>query len=143
MNRKGGAKGWGATCSFMKSVLVGMGAGIILWGIMLVAAGLFLTKTSEPEAFVSPVAIILVAMTAFFAGFVAQRLSGQKNVWAGVLSGVMLFVMVWVLSYIPIRAESETSALVKLILGLNFLFFSFLGGAVGRPSGRIKRKKVR
>ena len=138
--KKGGTSVKKATNSFVKSIFMGTGIGIVVWLLLLVGASALISGFDEPEKLVTLVTFVLIAVSAFVSGIVSVKLSGLNNILPGFLSGTLMLFAVWTLSLALSHADSVMSLPLKLIIVFNFLFFALLGGLAGRPSRKIKRR---
>ncbi len=133
-------KNSGKSPSLVKSVLMGIGVGIIVWVMLLAGSSALISGFDEPEGFIIPAALVMVAVSAFTAGAVSSKLAGAGGLLAGLISGGALLMMVWAISLAISNDAGAVSLPLKLIVAFNFMFFSFLGTFAGRPSTKVKRR---
>ena len=133
-------KNSGKSPSFAKSILMGIGVGIIVWVMLLTGTSALICGFDEPENFVTPASLVMIAVSAFTSGAVSSKLAGKSGLFAGLISGGALLMMVWAISLAISNDVTAVSLPLKLIIAFNFLFFAFLGTFAGRPSTKIKRR---
>lgn len=133
----------GKAPSLAKSILMGVGVGIVVWVILLAGSSALICGFDEPENFVTPASIVMIAVASFVSGTVSAKLAGKSGLFAGLISGGVLLMTVWAISLAISDNSSIVSLPLKLIIAFNFLFFAFLGTFAGRPSSKIKRRTGR
>lgn len=138
--KKSGATVKKTANSFVKSILVGAGTGIITWLVLLLCSSAFISGTNEPEKFITVTAFVLIAVSSFIAGITGIKLSGVRNILPGLASGAVMLFAVWVVSLAVSHGKSDMSLALKLLIAFNFLFFAAFGAFIGKPSGKIKRR---
>ena len=141
--KKGGTTVRKGTNSFVKSILLGTGIGIITQFVLLVISSAVVSGVDEPENFITSTAFVLISVSSYIAGITGAKLSGVKNILLGLASGVLMLLAVWAVSLVTASENGDISLPLKLLIAFNFLFFAVLGAFVGKPSGKIKRRTGR
>ena len=138
--RKSGVQSVKSANSIVKSVLIGTGIGILVWMLLLVVASAVISGLECPENFVTVTAFVLIALSSFVAGIISVKLSRLKNIFPGVISGALMLLLVWAFSLALSQSTGVVSLPLKMIIVFNFIFFAVLGGIIGKPSPKIKRR---
>lgn len=119
----------------VKSIVLGTAVGGILCMLcLLVFAAFFVGAKVIPQAMIQPLILASCALGAFMGGFVTVRILRAQGLMFGILSGLLLFAIVCLVSVIAIREPFSTFAFVKGILMM-------LAGAIGGIVAVNKRSK--
>ena len=88
----------------MKSIILGTAIGGIVCMLCLVLfAILFVISKGIPQTMVQPLILVACAVGAFIGGYITVRILRTKGLLFGILSGLLLFVIVCLVSVIAIR----------------------------------------
>ena len=118
-----------------KAILVGIIVGSIVCVILLMVCSLLFVRVKNiPEAVIGPLTIGIAAIGAFLSGYVAVRIVKIKGLIYGMLSGFLLFVILFVAGLVIARESLTMMTLIKCIL-------SVLMGGIGGIIGVNKRAK--
>lgn len=138
---KSGDSSKGTALGMAKALGIGMGSGIIVWTALLFGSAWLLVRTAEPEKFIIPAVFVLAAVSSLTSSCIASKLSGTRSFIPGLITGGILLFVVWAISLACAGAEGEISMVLKLLLCVDFMIFSLLGGKFAQPSGRKTKKK--
>lgn len=121
----------------VKSVVIGVLAGVLICtALLMICAGIFVAMERLPMEAISLLSIIILAVSAFFAGFISTKLCRGKGLLCGAISSLALFF-------------------IAMLAGLNFSVFSFnlsllmkavvmlIAGAIGGILAANKKVKIK
>lgn len=121
---------------FVKPVLTGTAAGGFCAALALTLFSLLLSLRDISQMAVEPMALAAIALGALAGGFVSAKLSGERGLFAGFFSGLLLFVLLMLSSLLIFGGELSGGTLPRLLCSL---LPGALGGALGvRTRGRRK-----
>lgn len=119
----------------LKAVVIGASAGALLLVLfLLVISGILVAAKSLPQNLLSPIVLVACGLSSFFAGYVCVRIARMRGMLYGILTGLLLFTVVFVEGVIAVNEPLSFEALVKGLL-------MTLCGAVGGIIGVNKRRK--
>jgi len=121
----------------LRSIVIGSVAGAALCAVLLgVFALAFVSAGHIPQGFISPLVIGLSALSAFTAGLITVKISHERGLAYGMLSGLLLFVLFLVSGLIASReAVSPASGMRMLVMALS--------GALGGLLAVSKKSKIK
>jgi putative membrane protein (TIGR04086 family) len=119
----------------IKSIVLGTAVGGIMCMLCLFVFAIFFVSAKViPQTMIQPLILVSCALGAFIGGYITVRILRVQGLLFGILSGMLLFVIVCLVSVIAIREPFSTFALVKGVLMM-------LAGAIGGIIGVNKRSK--
>lgn len=111
--------------SAVKAVVIGAAAGAALCAVLLAVCALaFVSSENIPHDFLPAVIIAVSVISSFFAGFVTAKISKQRGLIYGALSGLLLFFLFLVAGLAASQNGVPSEAFLRLIVML-------LSGAIG------------
>ncbi|MBP5246198.1 MAG: TIGR04086 family membrane protein [Clostridia bacterium] len=119
---------------FAKALLFGTLAGLSAWTVLLVIAAYVLSGRSEPENYIIPAVFALAALSALIAGLTVSKTSDYGVLLPGIVQGLTLLALVFVLSLAFSGDKGEESVALKALLCADFLIFSLLGAKLAQKS---------
>ncbi len=125
---------------FIISALSGFIAALALSLILSLVSSIILLTTKDPDSLTTLFAYLICAISLFFAGVFAMRIS-EGNILAPVFAGVMYTLLAFSLHLIFTAGGAESSPLSLFFLA--FPIVSLLGGYVGRPMRKKGKKKFK
>lgn len=119
----------------LMSIIFGTFFGTVFCALMLVAFSLMFLKVQNIPIDIIPYIVIAIAgLGAFVGAYFTARMSGEKGMLYGILSGALLFVVLFISGMVAVREPVTTITLVKSTLML-------LTGAIGGIIGVNKRRR--
>lgn len=113
----------------LRSVVLGTAAGALMCIVcFIIFALLFVFAKTIPLTMIQPLVMLACALGAFVGGYVTIRLFRMQGMLFGILSGLLLFVLVWIVSAIAIREPLTLQALIKALL---MILMGAVGGILG------------
>ncbi|MBQ7874257.1 MAG: TIGR04086 family membrane protein [Oscillospiraceae bacterium] len=120
---------------FAVCTAIGSGIGIISASILIFLMAAALAVGDIPALLISPATVIMLAFGGFCGGFAGAKLSGEKGLLCGVLSGIVFFLIAWAAGGFFGTGGFGTAAIIKAAM---IIIASSLGGIIG--VNYIKRK---
>ncbi|MCX7614186.1 MAG: TIGR04086 family membrane protein [Clostridiales bacterium] len=121
---------------FFKTILYSVFMGIIVSVLLLLLLCIFVNAEIIPQALVFPMAAVSAGIGGLIASMASSARLKQRRLMAGLLSGLMFFVILVLISSVsPAGAPNFKSALVIFIASM---IGSFLGVLMG---GNVKKKR--
>lgn len=118
-----------------KAVLLGTIMGTFFSIVILVVSSfLFVKSQNIPTSVVTPLTMFIIALGAFISGYVSARILRNNGLFWGIISGFIMFIVVFISGLMISGGEISTLSLVKLTLML-------LMGAIGGITGVNKKVK--
>lgn len=118
-----------------KAVLLGTIMGTFFSIVILVVSSfLFVKSQNIPTSVVTPLTMFIIALGAFISGYVSARILRNNGLFWGIISGFIMFIIVFISGLMISEGEISTLSLVKLTLML-------LMGAIGGITGVNKKVK--
>lgn len=114
---------------------IGAGIGMISASILIFLMAAALSIGDIPAMLISPSTVALLAFGGFCGGFSGAKLSGERGLLCGALSGMIFFLVTWAAGGIFRTAGFGTAAMIKCAM---IVIASSLGGIIG--VNYIKRK---
>ncbi len=112
----------------------GVGIGVAVCTVLLLVAAAVLTTGVIPQVAVSPIAVAILAISAFVGGLIAARFSRERGLLTGALVGLLLFLLTALLGLSVLQSLDGSSMLIKAALMIG-------GGALGGVLGvNVKRR---
>lgn len=119
----------------LRAIVIGASAGAILLCLLfMLLSGILVAAKTLPQNLLSPLVLFACGLSSFFAGYVCIRIARMRGMLYGILSGLLLFAVVFAVGIIAINEPISFEALVKGLL-------MSLCGAIGGIIGVNKRKK--
>ncbi len=118
-----------------KPVLISMAIGILTGMLLLCVMSFVLTKTDVAPTTIPMFGMVSVLVVSFVSGFAAARQTGAKGLAMGAVTGVGLFVIVFLLCLLFSGEEITPMAFLKLTIVV-------VSAAIGGIFGVNRRKKV-
>ena len=120
---------------FTVSAAVGTGVGMVSTSVLIFLMAAALTVGDVPAMMISPVTVFFLAFGSFCGGFAAAKICGEKGFFCGAVSGILFYMIAWILGAVFEYSGFGISAIVKLAM---MVIASSLGGIFG--VNNIKRK---
>lgn len=112
----------------LRPIAVGLTVGVLLCLALLLVAATVMASFSVPQAAVTPIAIAILALSAFGGGLVASRVARTRGLLYGSGCGLLLFVIAFVAGLGIESATQGAWLFLKLALALGC---GAIGGIVG------------
>lgn len=120
----------------IKNYLVAVVIGVVVsFGFMLLFSAAILYLNLD-RAYAAPFATISIAAGTFFASFYIAKKRGDKGYLVGIITGVLVFAIITVLSLIINRSGITKNTLFHLII---IVLSSTVGGVLGVNKGKNKK----
>ncbi len=113
---------------FALSTAIGAGIGILSSAMLVFLMAAALTVGDVPAMLISPITVLFLAFGSFFGGFASARISGEKGIVCGAVSGIIYFVIVWAAGAFFENYGFGMAALIKAIM---IIIAGSLGGIIG------------
>lgn len=107
---------------------IGAGVGVLVCLLLLLLAAAVMASVSVPTGAVTPLALVIMAVSGLVGGFTAARLSRERGLLVGAGCGLLLFLVVAIAGFAV--AEETTGSLLFLKLALT-VGCGALGGVLG------------
>lgn len=108
-----------------RAIVIGTLAGAVICLVLLMIGALgFVSSKHIPQSVVSPVTIAVSAIGAIFAGYVTARILRVRGMLYGVLSGLLLYLLLFIAGVAAAGEALTVVAFIKLLV-------MALSGAVG------------
>ncbi|MBQ9978886.1 MAG: TIGR04086 family membrane protein [Clostridia bacterium] len=141
---KNHAKSAGAPVTVLKSFLYGILSTAVIGLALLLAGTAAAYLTPDPTAFVEPLGIVTLFITAFFGGFAASKTNKRAPYLNAILVGAgFTFLSVLVALALPHTLASGTELLPRILLRALSLATFPLGALVGIKASKPKKRKRR
>lgn len=126
--------------SLLQSALFGAFVGLLSAGILALAATLLCYRSNDPTAYLMPLALATLYLSAFLAGFAALKRHRTAVLPCALLSGLALSLFFLVLSFFwQGTAEPSFSPALAWVLRILTLPAAALGGFCGRERQKKRR----
>ena len=120
---------------FIISSAIGTGVGMISASVLIFLMAAALTVGDVPAMLISPVTVFFLAFGSFCGGFAAAKICGEKGFFCGAVSGILFYMIAWILGAVFEYSGFGISAIIKLVM---MVVASSFGGIIG--VNYIKRK---
>ena len=120
---------------FIISSAIGTGVGMISASVLIFLMAAALTVGDVPAMLISPVTVFFLAFGSFCGGFAAAKICGEKGFFCGAVSGILFFIIAWILGAVFEYSGFGISAVIKLAM---MVIASSFGGIIG--VNYVKRK---
>ena len=119
-------------------VIRGIVSGAVFFALCILIIPLILSKTANPEDFITVSAVITVSVTAFAAAFSANRAGGNGFLLTGITVALAIILILVLSSVMFGKSGEDRNYLFSGILYCAVFVFSLLGAKL---SGNKKSKK--
>ena len=126
------------TAKIVRAILLGCAVGVAVCAILLsLSAMLFVKLGSLPLNYLPLITTFIGALGAFTAGYFTVKLYKKRGMLLGALSGILLFLIVFITGIVQGIENDVVSALIKCAV------FSVMGAAGGvvRVNKKVRVKK--
>lgn len=121
----------------LRAIVIGTFCGAVLCAVLLCVCSLaFVSSGKIPQSFLTPFIIALSVIGAFFAGFIAVKVSRKRGLFYGLLSGMLLFAL-----FLAAGLTVEHEA-VSAVSGTRLLVMA-LAGSIGGVTAVNRKSKIR
>lgn len=118
-----------ASIHSIKAYLWGIICGSSFSAILLVLSSLAFVKIKNiPQAFIEPLVIFICALGAFIGGYVTVRISKERGMLKGMVTGFLLFVLTFIASLVFTR---EPLTMISVIKCLSMVLTGAIAGIIG------------
>ncbi len=117
-------------CSLGSSFL-----GILIILVCLLIFSFVMTKIDIPEQLVSVMTTIALCFGSYWGGYVASKNRGKNGILIGSLTGLIIFVVIFIAGVILVKSSITLGFITKLIITV---ICAAIGGIIGVNS-KIKR----
>lgn len=114
--------------SYIKPILIGTAAGTIACIVLLLLASVIVAVGNVPHGVVSPIAIVIAALSALCGGFFASRAAGARGMAVGAAAGLVLFLLIFLAGIAFMKQPVTLIMVIKLAL---MVIFGGGGGVFG------------
>lgn len=139
MNKKGPKFAKKADLPSAKLLLIGTVIGctsVFMILILLTLIGSFIAlRSDDPNSFTKPFAYIITAVSLLVGGIIGGRLSKDRGLAAGIITGIICTVLAYAL-HLLLSTDTSKGAFLFLIYPL----ISALGGYIGTPKQKSSSK---
>ncbi len=111
-----------------KSSAIGAGIGIIFSSIVMFLMAAILSIGNIPFIVIPPMAIFTLILGGFCGGLAAAKLSCEKGLLCGAISGVIFFLIAWIFGGILSIGDFSLAAIIKAIV---IIISGAFGGVIG------------
>ncbi len=115
--------------SNIKKIFKGVGIAYLITFVVLIIFSLILTYTDVSENTITPVIIIVTAMSIFIGSSIANMKIGKNGVLnGGMIGGIYLILMYLISSILNMQFSLNTESIIMILIGI---FFGIIGGIIG------------
>ncbi len=125
---------------FFKNCIKGLLASLLASVILLFVFTWICYTREDPSMMISILGMVALYLSAFIGGFIASRFNRQNGLLSGLATGGVFMLVVIMLSFI-LRSGKESVGFVTWLLFLLITVVSAVGGYLGVPSGKKRRRK--
>ena len=129
---------------FLSCSLVGAVIAIGISAILAIVFSYILYKTPDPTSYLTPIALSVLYISALLGGFISVRLNRGSALLCGLVTGVLLLAVAFILS-LPINPSlsADHSIMEAVSLRVVVIICSITGAFIGisKPSPDKKRRK--
>ena len=106
----------------LRPIVFGTLAGAVICTVLLLVLSLILVAAKQlPQSLLQPITVLIAALGAFFAGYTAARMSGERGMLYGAGSALLLFGLLF-LAGLTVSGESVsafmlTKGLIMVLTG--------------------------
>lgn len=112
----------------LRPLVYGVVAGVIVWLAAFFLAGFILYLTGANDFFVVAAVKVIIAISAFAAGYVAGKMCNTKRFLWGLGAGLIMFLLTMILgTFIGENGGIAADEVINLVL---FSVFSLVGGMI-------------
>lgn len=112
----------------VRPVAVGGGVGVLSCVVLLLIAATVMASCGLPQATVTPIAVVILAISTFLGGFTASRITRERGLLYGLGCGALLFLITAVSGLGVEGAVRGTMLFLKLAVSLGC---GAIGGVIG------------
>lgn len=112
----------------MISSAIGSGIGMVSTSILIFLMAAALTVGNIPAMMISPITVVFLAFGGFFGGFSSAKLSEEKGLLCGAISGLLFFMIAWFFGAV---FENFGVGMAAAIKALMIVISASLGGITG------------
>jgi putative membrane protein (TIGR04086 family) len=113
---------------FIKPVILGIIGGFIISILLLGIISFVFTVQDIPQSAILPFAFFSVCGGAFTGGFFASHLYKNKGLMLGALTGLLFFLILYIVGVFMNQINVGSLAFLKLVLSV---VFGAIGGVIG------------
>jgi len=124
----------------IKNILKGVAVSVFVSAMFLFLFAFVCTKQADPKALTGVFGKTALVLGSIAGGFVSARLYKHSGVICGICCGLVFSVILITLSLLLGNLESDSSN-IKWLLLLIVPVVSAVGGFLGVPSGKVKRRR--
>lgn len=115
--------------NILKSTIIGIICGAVFCvALMFLSSFLIVKAGGISQSYIYPIITFYTALSALSAGFVSGKFAGKNGLLVGAASGMGLFFLILVGSFIVVKGAMTISTLTKLI---TVVISGALGGVLG------------
>ncbi len=123
------------------SCVIAVGVAIVLWLVLVLVFSAIASKNSDPGKLITPLGFASSCLSAFVCGMVSGKLTREKGVLCGLISGGMFTLILFVMSFV---FPGENGIVYATSLLFSILLASVLGARLAsKPKSRTKRASHR
>ncbi len=110
----------------VKGILLGTLVGVLMLIIMLLVVSFVILQTGNfPVDLITYISLALLAVASYFSGYTAGRINKASGLVYGIITGVVLFTIIFIAGIISNSSNLSLISLYKLIVTI---IFSSIGG---------------
>ena len=125
---------------FLKNSVKGFLVAILSSGILLLLFGWICYTREDPSALSGILGRAALYISAFLGGFFAAKSNREKGLLSGLATGGAFMLFVALLSML-LRGENEPVKFMTWVMFLLILLVGTVGGYLGVPSGKRRKRK--
>lgn len=121
---------------YIKPILSATFISVFSIAILTFIFSLALTKIDLPFGIISPVSIVIIAISNFIGSFIGAKKFGKKGLFIGLCASISLFIIILLVN---LSIQPSGFGSIAAIKGIVTLFSGILGGILG-VNGKSKAK---
>lgn len=117
--------------TILKSTVKGIALSIIIFFVLIAIFAIVISKTDVSDSVIQVLTLSALGIASFFCSFINQRKGKQRGIVIGVICGVEIFIIIFILGLFGNNGVFTALMLKKL---LTVLIASILGGILSANS---------
>ena len=101
---------------YLVSISVGTGIGMLSSAVLIFMLAAILTIGDIPAVMISPATVFIIAFGGFFGGFSSAKISGEKGIFCGLISGIIFFLVAWIMGALFKNSGFGSAAIIKALM---------------------------
>ena len=126
--------------NFFKNCVKGFLSSVLAGALLILLFGYICYTREDPDLLLKPLGLTALYVSSLCGGFVSSRFNKEQGLLSGAATGGIFALFILVISFI-LRSEGEAVGFLGWILYLAVAFAGAVGGYIGKPSAKKRRKK--